>query len=144
MAAPNSEPIFTRVADIQWSESITGANTTIDLTNNTNVYLVFSADATNGGYVQRARIKANPSANTAATVARFWVNNGSAVTTSANSALIGEIAIAATTAGNTTAQTDFEYPLGFAMPPGYKLYCTFGTAPGGTGEFTVTVFGGKY
>ena len=144
MAAPNSEPIFTRVADIQWSESITGANTTIDLTNNTNVYLVFSADATNGGYVQRARIKANPANNTAATVIRFWVNNGSATSTAANSALIGEITIAATTATATAALVDNEYPLGFAMPPGYKLYITAGTAPGGSGEFTVTVFGGKY
>lgn len=143
MAAPNSEPIFTRVADIQWAESITAANNTVDITTGTS-YLVFTADATNGGYVQRARIKANPANNTAATVIRFWLNNGSATTTAANSALIGEITIAATTATATAALVDNEYPLGFAMPPGYKLYITAGTAPGGSGEFTVTVFGGKY
>lgn len=143
MAAPNTEPVFTRVADIQWAESIVTANNTIDLTTGTS-YTAFTADATNGGYVTRARIKANPANNCAATVVRFWINNGSATSTAANSALIGELTFAATTASATAAQIDYDFPLGIAMPPGYKIIVTVGTAPGGSAELTVTVFGGKY
>jgi len=143
MAAPNTEPVFTRVADIQWAESIVTANNTIDLTSGTS-YTAFTADATNGGYVTRARVKANPANNCAATVVRFWLNNGSATTTSSNSALIGELTFAATTASATAAQIDYDFPLGIAMPPGYKIIVTVGTAPGGSAELMVTVFGGKY
>jgi hypothetical protein len=143
MAAPNTEPVFTRVADIQWVENITAANTTFDLTSGTS-YLAYTADATNGGYVTRARIKANPTNNFAATVVRFWLNNGAATTTAANSALIGELTFAATTASANTAQIDHDFPLGIAMPPGYRIYVTIGTAPTSPAKMTVTVFGGKY
>jgi hypothetical protein len=144
MAAPNTEPVFTRVADVQWIGSITAANTNADLTGAGTSYLAFTADATNGGYVTRARIKTAPGANCAATVVRFWLNNGSTVGTAANSALIGELTFAATTASSTAAQIDYDFPLGIALPPGYRIYVTVGTAPGGTAALTVTCFGGKY
>ena len=143
MAAPNTEPVFSRVADVQWAESIVTANNTIDITTGTS-YLVFTADSTNGGYVRNARVKANPSQSTAAPVVRFWVNNGSTTGTAANSAIIGELGLPATTTSATSPQADFDYPLNFAMPPGYRLYVTVGTAPGGSSELTVAVFGGKY
>jgi hypothetical protein len=143
MAAPNSQPLFSRVPDIQWAESCTAANNTLDLTSGTS-YLVFTADATNGGFVRELRVKANPANNTAATVVRFWLNNGSTTGTAANSAIIGELGLPATTASASVAQPDFIYSLNFPIPPGYKIYATFGTAPGGSGEFTVTAIGGKY
>ena len=143
MAAPNVEPIFSRVADVQWEESIVTANNTLDLTSGTS-YEVFVADATNGGFVRNARVKANPANNTAATVVRFWLNNGSTTGTAANSALIGELGLPATTASATAPQADFDYGLNMALPPAHKVYVTIGTAPGGSGEFTVTIFGGKY
>lgn len=143
MAAPNTEPVFSRVADIQWADSIVTANNTIDITTGTS-YLVFTADATNGGYVKNARVKVNPSQNTAATVVRFWVNNGLTTGTATNSAMIGELGLPATTTSASAPQADFDYPLNFAMPPGYRLYVTVGTAPGGTSELMVIVFGGKY
>ena len=143
MAGPNSEPIYSRVADIQWAESIVTAHNVIDLTSGTS-YLVFTADATNGGYVRELRAKANPANNSAATVMRVWVNNGSTVGTAANSAIIGELGIPATTTTATAALPDFVYPINFALPAGYKFYVTFGTAPGGSAEFTVTAIAGKY
>jgi hypothetical protein len=75
---------------------------------------------------------------------RFWLNNGATVGTASNSAIIGELGIPATTTSATAALPDFDYPLNFAMPAGYAIYVTVGTAPGGSCEMSVTVFGGKY
>jgi len=139
----NTNPIYSRTADIQWITGITAANTNADLTAGTS-YLVFTADATEGGFVREVRIKANPANNTAATVARLWMNNGATLATAANSALIAELAIPATTASNTVAQPDFSIPVNMALPAGYRLYLTLGTAPGGSGAFTAAGIGGKY
>ena len=141
--AANISPIFSRTPDIQWVESITAANNTIDLTSGTS-YLVFTADATEGGYLREVRIKANPANNTAATVVRLWVNNGSTLSTSSNSALISESCIPALTASAVNPQPDFVIPMNLALPPGYRIYLTIGTAPGGSGEFTATGIGGKF
>ena len=62
----------------------------------------------------------------------------------ANSILLGELPVPATTATATGALPDFTYPLGFALPAGYKIYVTTATGPGGSGQFSVTVIGGKY
>lgn len=139
----NTSPIFTRTADIQFVESMTVANNTIDITTGTS-YLVFTADATEGGFLREIRIKAQPSQNTAATVARVWINNGLTTGTSGNSALFTEAGIPATTASASNAQPDFIIPLNIALPAGYRVYLTFGTAPGGSGEFTAVSIGGKY
>jgi len=90
---PNNQPIFTRVGDIQWSSTVLSANTSVDLSSGSNIYLTFSADTTSGGYVQRLRIKPNNGAgvNNNQTVLRVWLNNGGATTTAANNTLIDEI-----------------------------------------------------
>ena len=139
----NASPIFTKVADIQWIGPCTAANNTIDITSGTS-YLVFTADATNGGLVQDLRVKANPGNSTIATVMRVWLNNGSTTVTALNSTLLAELGLPATTTSATAALPDFSLPLGIALPPGYRLYVTFGTAPGGSGSFAVAAIGGKY
>ena len=77
----NTSPIFTKIGDVQWISGIATANTTTDLTSGTS-YLAFTADATNGGYVQKMRFRAvtGTGNNNIATVARVWINNGSATT----------------------------------------------------------------
>lgn len=140
--AVNNNPIFTGTPQIEGAESIVTANNTIDLTSGTS-YLVFTAGA-NGSWVSHARIKANPSANTAASVMRFWLNNGDGTAASNDSYFIGEISLPATTASATTALADWVYPLNMALPPSWRIYVTIGTAPGGSGEFTCTVIGGSY
>jgi hypothetical protein len=144
MAAPNTEPIYSKVGDIQWIGVIVTANNTKDLTGAGVSYLAFTADSTNGGYVRELRLKADPANNTAATVLRIWINNGSTITVAANSILLGEMGIPATTASATAALPEFVYSLGFAVPASYRLYVTIGTAPGGSGQFSVTVVGGRY
>jgi len=138
----NNQPIFTRLADVQWTVSaMTVANTTTDLTSGT-IYLAFTSDATNGGYVQRIRFR-TLGTNSNATVARVWVNNGSTNATAANNTLIDEITLPTTTVSQVAAQANYELPLNFALPAGYKIYITVGTAPTSAG-WNATVIGGKY
>lgn len=143
MAAPNTTPIYSKAADAQWAVNMTAANNTIDLTTGTT-YTVWTADATNGGYCPGVWLKVNPSQNTAATVLRVWVNNGATVGTDTNSVLLGELGVPATTTSASAPQPDFFYPIGRALPAGYKIIVTLGTAPGGSGEFMAAVIGGKY
>lgn len=138
MAGPNSSALYSRVADIQWSVAVTAANTAMDGTG--TVTTVFTADNTNGGFVQRMRFKA--AGTNVATVIRIFVNNGSTNTTAANNALIDEISLPATTASNSQGNGLFEIPLGFALPPGYKLNITLGTAV--AAGWIPSVIGGKY
>ena len=138
----NNQPIFTRLADVQWTISaMTVANTTTDLTSGT-IYLAFSADSTNGGYVQRIRFRTLGS-NSNATVARIWVNNGLTTTTAANNVLFDEITLPTTTVSQVAAQANYELPLNFALPAGYGIYITLGQAPTSAG-WKATVIGGKY
>jgi hypothetical protein len=138
--AANVQPIYSKVADIQWATTtVQSANTTTDLTSGT-IYPIFTADTTNGGYVQRIRFR--PLGSNAATVARVWINNGSDTTVAANNAMWDEIAIALTTVSQTAAQATYELPLNFPLPASYRLYVTLGTVV--AAGFDVTVIGGKY
>ena len=139
----NNSPIYSKIGDVQWTSNMTAVNTTTDLTSGT-IYLAFSADTTNGGYVQRIRFKPNNAAavNNVATVARVWLNNGSTTATATNNVLIDEIALPATTGSATASLPVYELPFNFAMPPGYTIYITLGTAV--AGGYRATVIGGKY
>jgi hypothetical protein len=86
--------------------------------------LIFTADATNGGFVQRIRLKAI--GTNIATVARIYINNGSTSATATNNVFYGEVSLPATTATTTAATVDIDYPMNFALPPGYKLYVGLG------------------
>jgi hypothetical protein len=134
----NTQPIFTASADTQWSVSAVTANTTKDLTSGT-ISLVFTAGS-NGGYVQRLRFRAL--GTNVATVARVFINNGATTATASNNALWDEISLAATTLSETSALSTYEIPLNFALPAGYRLYVTLGTAV--AAGYTITCIGGKY
>lgn len=138
----NNKPIFTGTPDIQWTTSaMTAANTTKDLTAGTS-YLAFTSNAVNGGYVQKIRFR-TLGTNSAATVARVWINNGSTTGTAANNTLYDEITLPATTNSEIAAAANYELSLNFAMPAGYKIYVTLGTAPTSAG-WSATVIGGSY
>jgi hypothetical protein len=143
LSAPNTEPLFSKRANIDWVGAMTAANNAKDITGNT-VYCVWTADPTNGGYLEEVRVKADPVNNTAATVCRLYINNGSTIATPANSTFVTEISIPAVTASATAAQPDFVIPVGKVFDPGFKAYLSFGTAPGGSGQFSGTGFGGDY
>jgi hypothetical protein len=136
----NTSPIFTLTPDIQWAISATTANTTKDLSSGT-IFQVFSA-GTNGGYVQRMRFR-TLGTNSAASVGRVWINNGQTTATASNNVLWDEITLPATTVSEVAAQSTYELPLNFALPPGYIIYFTLGTAPNAAG-WSVTIIGGEY
>ena len=136
----NTTPIFSKAGDIQWNSTpIVTANTTTDLTTGTS-YLIFTADATNGGYVQKLRIRALGTNVT--TVMRIWINNGSTIATASNQTLYDEISLASSVVSQTTALSVYELPLNFALPLGYKIYVTLGTTI--VAGYDVTCIAGKY
>lgn len=138
--AANTAPIYSLLGDIQWgTTAITTANTAKDGTG--TVLTVFTADVTNGGFVQRIRFR-TVGTNASATVARVFINNGSTNATAGNNILFDEITLPATTVSETAAQAVYELPLNFALPPGYRLNVTVGTTI--AAGYFVSVIGGKY
>jgi hypothetical protein len=114
--------------------------------------LVFTAGA-NGARVDTLEVKftstngATASGTTAATVVRFWANNGSADTTAANNQLLGEIAVAAQTVTALATATTPVYTLTLnkSLPAGYKIYAGITVAVGGTNcALQVSATGGDY
>lgn len=134
----NLDPIYSKVGSIQWSPAVSAANTAMDGTG--TVSTVWTADATNGGYLQYIKCKALGT-NTQ-TVARFFVNNGSDTTNSANNVLFGELTLAGTAGSNTTALQEYTFPVNVALPPNYKIIVTIATAVAAGWEFTGV--GGSY
>lgn len=140
--AANFSPIYSRIADIQYSSAyVTNDSTDAGMASG-DVYQVFQADSTNGGYVSKIRIRATPAGNTTATVMRVWINNSGATTSSSNNTLFDEITLPATTASATAATANYEVPMNIALPASYKIYVTVGTST--TNGWQVTVVGGKY
>lgn len=125
----NKAPIYSIGGDVT-RDSTTGMAPTLttaaaDYTGaGANNALVFTASA-NGGYVQRLRFKAIGT-NTAS-VARIFINNGSANTTATNNSFYGEISLPATTATNTAATVEIDYPMNFALPPNFRIYVGLAT-----------------
>lgn len=135
----NTAPIFSLLGDIQWgTTALATANTAKDGTG--TVLTVFTADATNGGYV--AKFIARPSGTAVATVLRVFINNGSSNATPANNILFAELDLRAVTISETSAQLSNVLPLDFALPPGYKINCTLGTTV--AAGYFCSVVGGKY
>ena len=136
----NIDPIYSKAPDIQWTTIPTGttANTAGDGTG--TVFTVFTADATNGGFVQSIRVKAL--STSAATVIRFFVNNGSTNATATNNSFIDEMSLPIITASSTAAVAAFELSIGRALPAGYKINCCYATSV--TGAIALTAYAGKY
>jgi hypothetical protein len=138
----NTSPIFSVAGDIQWATStnaiVQSGNTTTDLTTGT-IYPIFTG-GTNGSYVQRIRFR--HLGTNVASVGRVWINNGSTTGTAANNTLWDEITLAANTISQVAAAINYELPLNFALPAGYIIYVTLGTAV--AAGFKVTIIGGDY
>lgn len=141
----NADPIYSRRGQVS-SNGTTGMTTSIttatgDYTGaSANHVLVFTADSTNGSFVQRLRFKALGT-NTAS-VARIYLNNGSANTTAANNSFYGELSLPATTAINTAATIDIDYPMNVALPAGFRIYV--GVATTVAAGWVVTPVAGDY
>jgi hypothetical protein len=143
----NSDPIFSRSGAISMRTAAalgvaSNRTSTYDGTNATTDKILFTADATNGGYVQRIRFKAL--GTNVVSVARIYLNNGAAQTTATNNLFYGEISLPATTASNNTATVDIDYPLNVALPAGFTIIVGVSAAADLASGWTAGVIGGKY
>lgn len=137
--AANTAPIYTRTPDVQWgATALTAANTAKDGTGTT--LTVFTADATEGGFVQKVIFRA--AGTNVATVARVFINNGSTSATAANNILHAEITLAATTLSEVAALVPYEVPINVGLPAGYKILIALGTAV--AAGYYISAYGGKY
>jgi len=129
--AANTSPIYSLAGQVATDSGTSMSQLVLNAANDytgidADVTLVFTADPTNGSYIQRLRFKAGGT-NTA-TVARIYLNNGSDHTTATNNAFYGEVSLPATTAIATAATIDVDYPMSFALPAGFRVYVGYATA----------------
>jgi len=150
--AGNSQPQFTRQGNIGSALFGGTALATSDGsggTFGTSMVVVFSADSTNGSYVEAIRIlgvASTAATATAATVVRVYVSNtntGSSSTTT--SFLIAELALPAITADQTTTATNwYDLPLGFRLPASYYITVSSHIVNNANTNLRAVVFGGDY
>ena len=130
----NIAPIYTKNGKIG-SVLVTAANTSSQGggTVGTDIFLCFTADATNGSFVQRVRLMATGTAptTTTASVARVFISSiASGATTSANTFLWDERPLPAVSADSATAQVNaIDIPFGFLLAPGQTILVTNHAAP---------------
>jgi hypothetical protein len=139
--AANTAPIFSLSGAISLGTAITAVVTDYTGIGANNV-VAFTANATNGGFVQRIRFKA--AGTNAASVARIYINNGSANTTAANNTFYGEMSLPATTAITTAGTADVDYPMNFALPAGYRIVIGISAATTLASGWVPTVIAGSY
>lgn len=143
--AGNAAPIYSKDGEIA-NNGTTGMNQLVLTAANdytgagANNSLIFTADATNGSFVQRIRFKAG--GTNIATVARIFLNNGAALTTATNNVFYGEVSLPPTTAIATAATVEIDYPLNFALPPGFRIAFGLGTTV--AAGWVATVIAGNY
>ena len=125
----------------------------------TNLAAVFTAGA-NGSRVDTITVRltstngATASGTSAATLVRFWINNGSANTTATNNQLMpwdvaipatGVVALDTSTLPSYSAMTNSPTAGGVSLPAGFKIYAGTTVAAGGTNiGVLVSVQGGDY
>jgi len=159
--AVTSTPIFAQTANAGAMNAIlsTAMATTAAFDGTTAVgtaqALAYTAGA-NGSRIDQIQVRfastngAAASGTSAATVIRFWINNGSVNTTAGNNAFLGEVALPATAvvAAGTTVLPTYSIPVpvgGLNLLAGYKIYAGMTVAIGGTAiAAAVVALGGDY
>ena len=124
--AGNTQPIFSKIGAMTMGIGATNAlgvasyrTSSYTGTSATLEPVVFTAEASNGSFVQRLRFKSK--GTNIASVARIWINNGTDETVATNNTFYGEVSLPATTAATASATVDLDYPMNFALPAGYKI-----------------------
>lgn len=127
--AINTAAPFTRQGDFSADSgtAMSGTLTTAaaDYTGiSANHALVHTAGA-DGSFVRAVVLKAL--GTNVASVARVYINNGSAQTTATNNVFVDEITLPATTATNAAATTPIVLPLNVQLQAGWRIYVGLGT-----------------
>lgn len=142
--AANTQPIYTSQGDVSTNDG-TGLQSVIttatgDYTGASANHALVHTAGVDGSYVRKIKFVAT--GTNVATVARIYVNNGSANTTASNNKLVGQVSLPATTASNTAATVEVEYPLEIAINPSFRIYV--GVATTVASGWSVTAVTGQY
>lgn len=130
--------------------AVTAANVKSDGagTIGTDIFLCFTADATNGSLVEYVRFTptATTATTTTATVGRVFVSSAtSGAITSATTTCVGEVALPASAAANaTTAVNVIDVPLNIRLPPGWTILVTNHSAPAANSAWKAITVSGDY
>lgn len=127
--AANTSPIYSIRGDVSVDNGTTMATALTTATGDytgvsANHVKVFTAGAS-GSFVQRLHFKAKGT-NTAS-VARIYLNNGTDQTTATNNTFFGEVSLPGTTASNTVATVEIDYPMDVAIKNGFTIWVGLGT-----------------
>jgi len=124
--AANIAPIFplTPKAPATLPTLLTTANTAKDGTG--AVVQISEAAGVDGAFC--SEITALPIGTNTASVLRIFLNNGSTNTVAANNILWKEVSLPSITLTEVAAQTPVTIPINQALPAGFRLYATIGTA----------------
>jgi len=147
--AGNSYPIYSRIGKVS-AVAVTAANTSSQGggTIGTDIFLAFTADATNGSYDREIRCTptATTPTTTTATVARVFVSSqASGATTNANTHLLAEFTLPAISADNATgAVPTYSIPLNIALGASQTILVTNHAAPAANTQWKFAVVGGDY
>ncbi|MGL6123761.1 MAG: hypothetical protein ACRC1W_12255 [Shewanella sp.] len=138
----NTVPIFTLTPNIAFANLLAvNANTALDGTG--TVSTVFTAGA-DGSMVNSIIVKSNTTtATSAAGTLRIWINNGAVTSTATNNTLVREYVLTANTANATSATLNYEFPLNFQLPAGFRIICTVATMAAST-SWQFTCLGANY
>lgn len=144
----NTDPIYS-ASGLYGAIAVTAANTSSQGggTIGTDIFLVFTAGS-NGNFLREVRwILGESTIATAstATVGRLFLSTqSSGATTSSNTHLLAEVALAAQTPSSTLAGVPIVVPLNIIVPSGYSLLATNHAAPAANTHWKANAFGGAY
>lgn len=148
----NTDPIYSKLSDVQGSAMmVTAASVVYDIsgTIGTDIYKVWTADTTNGGFVQRLRFKyaGNTTTTSVVCVAKVWLSSVTSGTPTIGTQawLLDEIALPATgTLAVGTALPSYDLPLNFAVPAGWCILVKITASQPANFGWLCTAIAGKY
>ena len=110
--------------------------------------VVCTADATNGSYLERVRLRwtaTTPTATTATTVRLYISTVTSGATTADNTSCFEEVVMGIQNASNATAATfPYDIPLNFVLPAGKTLLASVHQKPAASAEISIQCYGGNF
>ena len=145
----NAVPQFVRQANIS-AIAVTAANTSSEGggTVATDIFKAFTADATNGSFVESVLWMPTATANTTttATVGRIFISSvTSGATAATNTFLVSEVTLPAVSADHATIPVNgIEVAINRHIPAGWTILVENNAAPAGSTQCVAVVFGGDY
>jgi len=150
--AQNTSPIFTLVPKVGFGTltgNIGSARSDGVGTIATDMFVCFTADATDGSYVDRIRLNycaTTPTTFGATNVVRLFISSAtSGATTAATAVLFYEVSTGAIPAANATNATNYiEVPCNFILPASYTILASIHANMTANTRIQILTFGGDY